>query len=118
MAKVAVVLFADTETHGDMARAANALELASELQEAGDEAAVVFDGAATKWVPELAKSDHPLHGLFESVRDTVTGACRHCAVAFGAREGVQAAGVPLLGEHHGHPSLRTFVAQGYEVITF
>jgi Pyridine nucleotide-disulphide oxidoreductase, dimerisation domain len=31
----------------------NALTTAKEFKEAGDEAIVIFDGAGTKWVPEL-----------------------------------------------------------------
>lgn len=36
MSKVAIVVLADTETHGDMGRATNALETAKELKEAND----------------------------------------------------------------------------------
>lgn len=118
MAKAAVVVLADTETHGDLARAVNALETAKEFQEAGDEVSVIFDGAGTRWVGELAKPDHRAHRLYESVKPTVRGACAYCAQAFGVKDAVQDAGVTLLDEHDRHPSLRRFVTDGYEVITF
>ncbi len=40
MTKLAVVVLADTETHGDLGRAVNALEVAREF-EAGDEVAII-----------------------------------------------------------------------------
>ncbi len=66
MAKVAIAVFADTETHGDLGRIANALTTARELKAANDDITIIFDGAGTKWVRELAKPDHRLHGAFES----------------------------------------------------
>ena len=118
MAKAAIVVLADTETHADLGRIANALTSAAEFKEAGEETTIVFDGARTKWVGELSKPDHRLHGTFESLKDEIAGACRYCASAFGAKEAVEASGVPLLGEYQGHPSLQKLVSQGYQVITF
>jgi hypothetical protein len=61
MTKVAIVVLADTETHGDLGRIANALTSAQDFKEAGDEATIVFDGAGTKWIGELSRPDHKLH---------------------------------------------------------
>jgi hypothetical protein len=118
MAKIAVIVLADTETHGDLGRIANALTTVSESKEAGDAVELIFDGAGTKWVPELSKADHKLHPAFDNVRDKVAGACEFCAGAFGVKEQVRAVDVPLLDEYHDHPSLRKRVAEGFEVITF
>lgn len=118
MAKISIVVLADTETHGDTGRVANAITTARESKEAGDEVEIIFDGAGTRWIPELENEDHKMHSSFEAVRDTVTGACEFCAGAFGVKEAVRSAGVPLLDEYHEHPSLRTRVADGYHVITF
>ena len=79
---------------------------------------LIFDGAGTRWAAELVKDDNKLHPAFEQVRDKVAGACRYCAGAFEVREELEESGVPLLGDHKGHPSLRSLVADGYEVITF
>jgi hypothetical protein len=78
---------------------------------------LVFDGAGTKWIGELARADHRLHRSFEAVCGAISGACRYCAVAFCATEGVRAAGIPLLSEYEGHPSLRALIVQGHQVIT-
>ncbi|BBL78734.1 hypothetical protein RxyAA322_05880 [Rubrobacter xylanophilus] len=118
MAKVGIVVLADTETHGDLGRIANALTAARELKEAGEEVAVVFDGAGTKWVPELANQDHRLHGDYEEIKDSIAGACDYCAGAFGVKEKIKKTDVPLLKEYSGHPSLQRLVSGGYQVITF
>ncbi len=118
MEKVAVVVLADTETHADMGRVANALQTAKELKEAGDNVVIIFDGAGTKWIRELAKDGSPLNPLFNHVKDKIIGACSYCAGAFGAKEDVPSFGVALLDEYEGHPSLRKLVSEGYQIITF
>ncbi|MDP6459705.1 MAG: hypothetical protein QF829_02815 [Candidatus Hydrothermarchaeota archaeon] len=118
MVKVAIVVLADTETPGDMGRVANALEAVKEFKEAKDEVQLIFDGAGTKWIPKLSKQDNWLKVLFDSVKDTIAGACGFCSIAFSAREGVQACGIPLLGEYDGHPSFKKLLSRGYQVITF
>lgn len=118
MPKIAVVVLADTESHGDMGRVANALELAKEAREKNDAVTLVFDGAGTKWVPALHDPSSKLAPLYNAVRDTVAGACAFCSVAFGVKEEVEQAGVPLLSEYDDHPSLRKLLADGYHVVTF
>ncbi len=118
MANAALVVFADTETHADMGRVANALTTAKEFKDAGEEVTLIFDGAGTKWVGELSDPDHRLSGAFDSVKDQIGGACAYCAASFGVKEEVQASDIPLMDEYKGHPSLHSLVSQGYEVITF
>ncbi len=57
MASVALVVFADTETHADMGRVANALTAAKEFKDTNDEVALVFDGTGTRWIGELSDTD-------------------------------------------------------------
>lgn len=118
MAKISVVLLADVETHGDLGRVANALSLVKEAKEAGDDVELIFDGAGVQWVRELSKEDNQLRGQFEKVKDRVAGACEFCSGAFGVKDEVRAAGVRYLSEFEGHPSLRTRVEEGYEIVTF
>ncbi len=118
MAKVAVVVFADTESHGDLARVVNALETVKECQEANDDVKLVFDGAGVQWAAQMAQPDHRLHKLFESVSGSVAGVCDYCSGAFEVREQGETSDLPLLDEYEGHPSLRSPVANGYEVLIF
>lgn len=117
MVKLAVVVLADTETHEDAGRLVNALET-KELKEAGDEVALIFDGAGTRWIPELDNPENRRHKLWLSVKDRVTGACAFCASAFGVKEGVEKAGIKLLSDYENHPSLRNFLITGYQVVMF
>jgi hypothetical protein len=41
-----------------------------------------------------------------------------CARAYGVKDEAEAAGVRLLDEYKGHPSVRQLISEGYEVITF
>lgn len=115
--KIASVLFADTATHADAGRAANALETAIESKEAGDEVKLIFDGAGTRWIPVYANPEHRSHKQFLALKEDA-GACAFCARAFQVDEQIRAAGVPLISEHHGHPSIRTLLADGFQVVTF
>jgi hypothetical protein len=117
MNRIAVLLLADTDTREDMGRMANALTVVKEGKEQGDDVRLVLDGAGTKWAPELAREKHKYHGLFEEVRDEAA-ACVYCARAYNVKDGVEAAGIGLLDEYEGHPSVRQLIADGYEVVTF
>ncbi|MGH3736169.1 MAG: hypothetical protein ACRDT6_11200 [Micromonosporaceae bacterium] len=118
MLKAAVLVLADTETHEDLARVVNGLTTAREFKEAGDDVRIIFDGAATRWPGELTDEQHRAHKLYQAVSDRVTGACGYCARAFDAEESAKRAHVHLLNEYQGHPSVRSLVADGYQVITF
>lgn len=117
MNKIAVLVFADSESHADMGRMANALEIVKEFQKSGDEAKLIFDGAGTTWAGKLIEESHPLHSLYKSVKGNIAGACAFCAKAFGAKEAVEKAGIPLLSDFDGHPSTRDLVMKGFQIIT-
>lgn len=117
MSKVAVVVFADSENHADMGRIANAMEMVNEFKDAGDEAKLIFDGAGVTWPGKLSQEDHPLKGTFDEVKPNVLGACSFCAKAFHSAEGVEKAGIPFLEDYKGHPSIRSLVKDGYQIIT-
>ena len=118
MAKAAVVVLADTGSREGMGRISNALVTAQEFDETGDDVTIIFDGAGTKWIPELANAEHKYHERFEAVKPRIAGACAYCAAAFGVRKEVQSAEITLLDEYEQHPSIRRLVADGYQVITF
>ncbi|MEZ6196876.1 MAG: hypothetical protein R3F20_14300 [Planctomycetota bacterium] len=98
--KFMITILSDPKS-GDEAlgRLFNGLVLASEARAAGDEVAVRFAGAGTRWPEELARLGHPARELYEGLREIVQGASCGCAEVFGAREGVEACGLPLLGDH-------------------
>jgi hypothetical protein len=117
MNKVAVIVFADSESHADMGRISNAMEMVNEFSEAGDESKLIFDGAGVTWLGKLANEDHPLHTSFNEVKPYILGACAFCSKAFKAEEGVKKSGVPFLEDYKGHPSVRSLVNDGFQIIT-
>lgn len=117
MMKAVILVLADTETHEDRGRIRNALETATEFKDAGDDVKLIFDGAGTKWIPEISRPDNKYHELYAALKDR-TLACKYCASAFGVTLGIQAAGISLSDEYHGHPSLRKLASQDYQIITF
>ncbi|WP_207592862.1 DsrE family protein [Halomontanus rarus] len=118
MVDAAIIILAGAESHADAGRLVNGLEAAKEFAEtAGDDVALIFDGAGTEWIEELEDEDHEYHDLYQSVHDEVA-VCDYCAGAFGADDAVDDAGLVRIDENEGHPSVRSFVDDGYEVITF
>lgn len=119
MARAALVVLADTESPGDLGRVVNALVTSKEFREAGDDVRVIFDGAGTKWVAELGRSEHRYNELFQEVKDTVQGACACCAKTFGVTSEVESQDIALLPRDGSeHPSLHELASAGYEVIIF
>jgi len=118
MIRIAVVVVAGTETHADLGRVVNALVTVKVAKEAGDQIRLIFDGAGTQWIGELADPRHRSHALYEAVEGQITGVCQYCAKVYSATDAVQAAGVPLLDEYQQHPSLRNLIAEGFQVLIF
>lgn len=118
MTDAAVIILAGTESHADSGRLVNGLETAKEFAEAdGDAVELIFDGAGTQWVPELEDPGSDYHDLYQTVRDDAA-VCDYCAGAFGVEDEVADSGVVTLDDHDGHPSVRSLVDEGHEVITF
>jgi hypothetical protein len=123
--KTAIVVMSDPKSGSEEAlgRVFNALALASECKDKGDDVAVVFNGAGTRWPDELVKLSHPAHSLYEAVRDVVSGASFACAEVFGATESVLSSGVPIVKDHKlagtaGLLSLRRYLTEGWSVVIF
>lgn len=118
MNKVAVVVLSEVGTHEALGRVVNALEFAKELQDHEDEVKIVFDGAGTTWIPELADETHDAHPLYKAIEGSIHGACKFCSKAFGVINDVRKTNVDLLDDYDDHPSLRNFITNGYQIVTF
>ncbi|MDX2269604.1 MAG: DsrE family protein [Bryobacter sp.] len=122
--KTAIVIFSDPKQGEEaLGRVFNALGAALEMKTAGDDVLVVFQGTGTRWIGELAKKDHLLHGLFNAVLDKIAGASCGCADVFGAAEDVNQGQLPLLRDNPipgttGVASFRKYLNEGYTVLTF
>lgn len=117
MSKYAILLNASTD---DVGPTANGLEYALDLDQAGHDVNVYFDGVATQWPGELVeKPNHPINKFFNEADDRglIAGACGFCADSFNGVEGCKEAGVEILGgpdEHAPPPS--ELVDNGYELL--
>jgi hypothetical protein len=123
--KTAIVIMSDPKSGSEEAlgRVFNALAVASECKDKGDEVEVVFNGAGTRWPEELSKLTHPAHALYEAVREVVTDASGACAAVFGATESVRSSGVPIVKDNPlagtaGLLSLRRYLSEGWSVVVF
>ncbi|WP_435348156.1 DsrE family protein [Haloarchaeobius sp. HRN-SO-5] len=117
MTNAAVIILAGTDGHANLGRLVNGLETAREFAESDDEVELIFDGAGTQWVPELEDEESDQHELYLAVRDHAS-ACDFCSGAFGVEDAVDDSDVVRLDDHDGHPSVRSLVNEGYEVLTF
>jgi hypothetical protein len=123
--KAAILVLSDP-THGKeeaLGRVFNALAAAYDFQQKDVEVKVMFNGTGTRWITELTNPEHPAHGLFDVVKDTVAGVSCGCADVFGASEEVEASGYDYLTENEvpgtrGLPSIHDLIADGFTVLTF
>ncbi len=118
--KILIVLQAGTETHEGQARALHSVLYATELADAGATVRLVFDGAGTGWLARwTAPADAPsrVATLFAALRDRGIAfeVCDFCSGAFGVRDQLVDAGVPLTGKYLDHPSIASHVRDGFAV---
>lgn len=123
--KAAIIILSDPSSGTDesLGRLLNGLATAHEFREKGDDVKLLFQGPGTRWPEQLVKSDHPAHGLYMDLEGLVSGASCGCADVFGAREGLESAGVTLLRDYalpttSGVASMRSLVEEGRSVLTF
>ena len=122
--KTAVIIISDPKAGEEaLARVFNALAVAAEGSQAGDEVEVSFIGTGTRWPAELSKLTSPVNALYNEVRGLVVGASCACAAVFGATESVQACGIKekkdnVLNGTPGLLSLRHDLADGWNVLIF
>ena len=115
MKKVALFVF-----NGDPMCFIHVLLNALEMDGKGFTARVVVEGAAAKLVPELAKSDNPLHTLWEKTKAAglIAGVCKACAGKMETLEAAKDQGLELLDDMNGHPSMSSYLQDDFKVISF
>ncbi len=112
--KVAFVAF-EGETMCFVHVLLNALDMA----EKGHDVKVVFEGAATKQIAELADASQPFAKLYAQVKEKglVTAVCKACAAKMGSLDAAEAQGLPISAAMSGHPPLAEYIEAGYQIIT-
>lgn len=122
--KTVIVVFSDPKSGSEEAlgRVFNALFLAHELKDKGQDFDLVFQGTGVRWPAELARLDHPAHVLYEAVRDRIV-VCGGCADVFGAGPGLEPTGLALVREKSipgttGVLDLLRHLDAGHRLVTF
>ncbi|MEA1949433.1 MAG: cytoplasmic protein [Thermodesulfobacteriota bacterium] len=115
MRKMALFVF-----NGDPICFIHVLLNALDMKEKTYEVKVIIEGAATKLVPELAKSDNPLHKLWEKAKSAglIEGVCKACSNKMGTMEAAKDQELTFLDEMTGHPSMARYRDDGFEIVTF
>ena len=123
--KAAIIVLSDPKSGSEEAlgRVFNALAAAYDFKAKGEEVTTLFQGAGARWPGQLADPEHPAHGLYQEVADTVAGVSKGCAAVFGGAEEAEAAGLDLIGDNPvpgtpGLPSLQQLISDGFTVLTF
>lgn len=122
--KAAIIVLSDPKSGEDaLGRVFNALATAYDYNQQGDDVTVLFQGAGTRWIAELSKSDHPVHELFDAVKDSIAGVSCGCAEVFGATEEIEKSAFEFVKDNKvpgtaGLPSLRKLASEGYSIMNF
>lgn len=123
--KAAIIILSDPNsgTEEALGRAFNGLATAFDFREKGSEVSIYFQGAGTRWIKVLSDPEHPVHGLFQTVKESVVGASCGCADVFGATEEIKQSGFKLLSENmvpgtSGLPSMHRLVNENDTVHIF
>lgn len=105
-----------------LGRVFNALAAAYDFKRQQRPVQLVFQGTGTRWASVLRRPDHPVHALYQSVEDTISGASAGCAAVFGAQADLERDGLALISDNavpgtEGLPSLVQYLSEG-PVLTF
>ena len=117
--KFAIILQAGTESHEGLARALHALLYSMELKEGGHPVVLIFDGAGTGWARAMRDPNNKLHAKYTELEKLgiVEEICDFCSGAFKVKDDLKKQGnVPFASEFGGHPSIKKWVDQGYEIV--
>jgi len=93
---------------------------ALDMDAKGENVKIVFEGASTALIPQLAQKQNPFHQLYAESREKglVAGACKACSAKMQVLDDVIAQDISLLDNMNGHPSISEFQDKGYMILTF
>lgn len=91
-----------------------------DLHAHGYDVKIVIEGAATRLVAELSDDTRPFANLYATAKQLglFDCVCQACATKTGVLDAVKAQQLPLGADLSGHPGMRQYLEQGYEIITF
>ena len=93
---------------------------ALDMNEKGYDVKVIIEGSTPRTANALNDPDAKFHRFYQAVKDEglIDCVCRACSAQVDALEGIEAQGLPLCDDMTGHPSMASYLEDGYEIITF
>ena len=93
---------------------------AMDMDEKGYDVKVVIEGNATKLASELNNPDVPFGKLYLRVKNKglIYCVCKACAARLDVLKSIREQNIPLKDDMAGHPSMTTWIDDGYRIITF
>ncbi|NLB70487.1 MAG: hypothetical protein GX797_00590 [Chloroflexi bacterium] len=90
----------------------NALQLA----DAGWQVKIIFEGSSVKLPLVLTSESNKLYQKAIGA-DLIAGICLACSRALGVYEANAALGLPMLDDMNGHAGMRSYVTDGWQVVS-
>lgn len=115
MKKVALITY-----NPEMMCFTHVLLYALDFQKKGYDVKVVIEGGAVKLVSAFKDPEAPFYSLYQKVKDNglIDCVCKACAAKLGTLQDAEEQGLRAAGDMMGHPSLESYIDQGYQIITF
>lgn len=89
---------------------------ALDLHEAGYEVKIIFEGTSVKLLPQFHKEENSLY-LKAREQGLIAGVCLACSKVLGVYEENKEVGLPLLDDMSGHAGMKSFLEDGYRVVS-
>ena len=89
---------------------------ALDLNDAGCQVKIIFEGSPVKLPAQLAADGNKLYQKALDA-DLIAGICLACSRALGVYEANSALGLPMLDDMSGHAGMREYVEGGWQVVS-
>lgn len=90
---------------------------AMDLQESGHEVKIIFEGESVQLPKTFEEEKFALY-LKAKEKNLFAGVCYACSVQLGVLDFNQTLDYPLIKDMNGHAGMKTYIEDGYEVVTF
>ncbi len=107
--------------NGDIMCFVHVLLNALDMHAKGYAVKVIIEGSATKLIKTFHEDEKaPYRDLYIQLknRKLIAAVCRACAKKMGALKAAEAENLPIIGDMNGHPSMSTYIEDGFLVISF
>jgi hypothetical protein len=89
---------------------------ALDMHNTGFEVKIIFEGASVKLPSVLKEENNPLFAKALEA-ELIAGICFACSKVMGVFEVNYALGLPMLDDMYGHAGMKTYLVDGYEVVS-